>query len=121
MKRLFLIFGITIILLSIILYSKNKFLGIYDKYITIYFDLPIQQGYEWEYNIDNKKSLELHSNKNDKWKFKAIKNGNIKLTFEYKNKDDVKYKIIYDFKIKNKKIYWIEGEGYGMTYYPNPY
>jgi hypothetical protein len=37
------------------------------------------------------------------------------------NSEKCKYKIVYEFKIKNKKIYWTLGEGHGLYEFPNPY
>ena len=131
-KGLIIIFSITFVLLLFILfYDNDKYLGVYEKSMTIYYDTVITEGYEWVYSVDVDGIIEL-SNINIKdndddtlrneWVFLPLSNGNVRLVFEYKNdSEDVLYKIFYDLQVKDDKIYWIYGEGIGMMYYPNPY
>lgn len=116
--RYYIIFGITIVLLLFILFY-NPYLGVYSDSITIKYDFN-EENYYWEYNIDND-NLILDSNGDNYWKFIPNQNGNTKLEFIYKNDQDIKYRIIYSFKIRKNKIYWIDGEGYGLLDFPNPY
>ena len=116
--RYVLIFSITLILLLLILFY-NPYLGVYKDYINISLDDNIE-NYDWKYEIDND-NIELVESNDQLWKFKTNKNGITNLYFIYSNNDDVKYKIYYKLKIKNNKIYWLEGYGEGLLSYPNPF
>ena len=115
--RYILIFSITAILALFIMFY-NPYLGVYNDSITISFD-DLLDDYSWNYDIDND-SLELLSNSNNEWIFKASKNGTSNLFFRYMNDEDIKYEIYYKLKIKDNKIYWLEGYGKGLLDYPNP-
>ena len=116
--RYFIIFFTTLILLFVILFY-NPYLGKYDNYVNIKYDTS-EEGYIWNYSLDND-SLSIVEENDNHWKFKANKNGKVKLVFKYTNDQDEKYRIEYTFKVKNNKIYWIDGIGYGLLDYPNPY
>ena len=115
--RYYIIFGITFILVLIILFY-NPFLGIYKDNITIEYNYN-EDGYVWNYNISNKK-LVLDSSSDNKWVFKANKTGFCELDFNYTKEDKTMYHIYYKFFILGNKIFWIEGNGDGLLDYPNP-
>ena len=115
--RYYIIFGVTAVLLLIILFY-NPYLGVYENSITIDYNFN-DENYVWEYKASNN-NLVLSEQSENHWRFIPNKNGSIDLEFIYKNDQDVKYRIVYNFKIKNKKIYWINGEGYGLLDFPNP-
>ncbi len=116
--RYYIIFGITFILLLFILFY-NPYLGVYNDSISIKYEFN-DEDYHWEYKLNND-NLSLQESDKNYWKFIPNKNGKTTVTFFYKNDQSIKYKIIYSFKVKNKKIYWIDGEGYGLLDFPNPY
>lgn len=116
--RYFIIFGITLILVLIILFF-NPFLGTYNNTVTIEYSYN-DEGYSWDYNIDGE-SLIIKEFEGDKWIFKANKNGVSNITFKYSNEDDIKYEIKYKFRVFGKKILWIDGSGKGLLEFPNPY
>lgn len=116
--RYIIIFFVTIIL-SLFIMFYNPYLGVYKDNITISLDDSIE-GYEWKYEMDND-NLTLLKKDNKTWKFNINKNGISNLYFTYSNNEGIKYKIYYKFKIKNNKIYWLEGYGEGLLSYPNPY
>ena len=117
--RYIFIFATTIIIALLILFYPQKYLSKYEDEINIEYDYK-DEGYKWNYEINNDNII-LKENNNDKWTFIPNKNGKTTITFSYSKDDDVKYKIIYDLKIKGNKIYWLNGEGYGLLSYPNPY
>ena len=115
--RYYIIFGVTFILLLIILFY-NPYLGIYKDSISIEYNYD-NEGYSWNYSSDND-CLSLKENSDNKWIFVPNKDGKTKLIFKYSSKDNVKYKIEYLFRIKGNKIYWLDGTGYGLLDFPNP-
>ena len=117
--RFVIIFGVTLILSLLILFY-NPYLGVYKNTITIDYSDISDGSFSWSF-IKNNDCIELYNESENKWVFVPKNNGKSTLTFYYQNQSDVKYKIIYDFKIKNNKIYWLNGEGYGLLSYPNPY
>ena len=117
--RYILIFGTTLIITLLILFYPSKYLAKYENELNIEYDYK-DEGYEWNYEINNDNII-LKENNNDKWTFIPNKDGKSTITFTYSKEDNVKYKIIYDLKIKGNKIYWINGMGYGLLSYPNPY
>lgn len=116
--RYIIIFGITTIILLFILFY-NPYLGVYKDYINISFDNNID-NYEWNYEIDND-NIELVESDDQSWKFKANKDGISNLYYTYSDSKNIKYKIYYKLKVKNNKIYWLEGYGEGLLSYPNPF
>ena len=116
--RYYIIFGITLILLLIILFY-NPYLGVYKDKVTIEYDFD-QEGYYWKYEIDNN-NLILKEESENTWVFIPNKNGKTELKFYYTNGEDNKYTIFYTFKVRKNKIFWLNGEGYGLLSYPNPY
>ena len=116
--RYYIIFGITFVLLLFILFY-NPYLGVYNGSVTIEYSFD-DEDYIWSYEINND-SLVLADSTDNKWKFKPNKDGNVKLIYKYSNEDITKYTIEYEFKVKDNKIYWVDGVGYGLTDYPNPY
>ena len=115
-----LIFGITIILSLIIIFYPQQYLAKYDNEVNIEYNYN-DENYNWNYDIDND-NLILKNNTENKWTFIPNKNGTSKITFKYTNdKNETKYTIIYDFKVKNNKIYWTNGMGLGLQSFPNPY
>ena len=116
--RYYIIFGITIVLVLIILFF-NPFLGVYNKKVTIEYSFN-EEGYSWNYEIDGE-SLVLDQMDNDKWTFKTNKNGVSNIKFIYSDGENNKYEIYYKFRVFGKKILWIDGYGKGLLDYPNPY
>ncbi len=117
--RYILIFGITLILSLVIIFYPQNYLAKYKDEINIEYDYH-DNGYNWNYVSDNDNII-LKESTDNKWTFIPNKNGNSTVTFTYSKEDNVKYKIIYKFKIKGNKIYWLKGDGYGLQSYPNPY
>ena len=120
--RYIFIFGITTILsLFLIFYPKKEYLGIYKEKFYIEYDYKID-AHNWVYTINND-NLSIKNINENKWEFIPKKNGISILCFYYTDstKDKYKYKITYKFKIKDNKIYWLEGQGYGLLDFPNPY
>ena len=117
--RYYIIFGITIFLALIIMFYR-PYLGVYKNQITIEYN-ELTDDYYWDYSLDSDK-IRLKSSEKNKFIFVPVKNGNTTLIFYYKNSNsEEKYKIVYNLKIKNNKIYWTSGEGFGLLDYPNPY
>lgn len=116
--RYFIIFFITFILCLLILFY-NPYLGVYKDNMTIYLEDNVE-NFSWSYELNND-NIMLYNKDNNNWTFVPNKNGVTDLFFTYTNKDSVKYKIYYKLKIKNNKIYWLEGYGEGLLSYPNPY
>ena len=78
-------------------------------------------GYKNEIENDNE-NLKLVSEVGG-FTFKANHDGETNIIIYYLNTDDTsdyKYKFVYKFKVEKEKIYWLEGEGYGVAGYPNP-
>ena len=121
--RFYVIFGVTFILLGLIIFYDpySKYLGVYDGVVNIEYNYS-DEDYEWiyDYTGDNLKVEEINNNK---WSLSTIKDGICNITFYYLNEktNDIKYKIYYEFEIKDKKIFWINGEAKGLLDYPNPY
>ncbi len=115
--RYIIIFSITFILCMFIIFY-NPYLGVYDKSITIYLDDELE-NYDWNYKIDND-NLELSSFDTNNWTFTVNKNGISNLYFTYSDQDNIKYEIYYKLRVRNNKIYWLEGYGKGLLEYPNP-
>ena len=116
--RYFIIFLITFILLLLILFY-NPYLGVYKDYINISLEDSIE-NYDWSFETDND-NIKLVDSTDHSWKFKINKNGITNLNFIYSDSNNIKYQIFYKLKIKNNKIYWLEGYGKGLLSYPNPY
>ena len=116
--RYIVIFGVTIIMVLIILFY-NPYLGVYKDQITIEYSFD-EEGYHWEYNIDNN-NLILKESSENKWVFAPNGNGKTIVNYYYTNGHDNKYEIYYEFKVSNNMIYWLKGEGLGLLSYPNPY
>lgn len=117
--RYYIIFGITIILALIIMFYR-PFLYEYSNSVTIEYNFEDVEGYEWEYETNNNK-LSLVNHNNKKWEFKPNKNGKTKIVYYYKNKDDYKYKINYEFYVLGNMIFWLDGKAEGLLSFPNPY
>ena len=122
--RYYIIFGITIVLaLLIMFYNPNskKYLGIYKEDLTIEYNI-IEDGYVWNY-LSNSDIVSIEKISDTKWIVKPLKDGIVNVSFEFNNLEtnERKYQIDYEFKIKNNKIYWTSGTGYGLLDYPNPY
>ena len=116
--RYFIIFGITIVLVLIILFY-NPFLGVYKNTITIEYNYN-DEGYTWNYDLEGD-SLVLKEENDNKWVFKVNKNGITNITFVYSNEGDIKYEINYKLRVVGKHILWLDGLGKGLLEYPNPY
>lgn len=129
--RFIIIFGVTLLILLIMLFIDNKYLGIYTDNITIYYDNEENDEYSWYYTLNNNILKFNYANEKElddnlfrkEWNFSIVKDGKTQLIFEYKKdkSSDYKYKIVYNFNVKNNKIYWEYGEGFGLISYPNPY
>ena len=119
--RYYIIFGITFILLLIILFynPNSKYLGVYKDKITIEYNYD-DEGYSWSYENDND-NVEVETINNNKYILYPKKDGKYNITFKYSNEENNKYEIKYEFEIKDNKIYWLSGEGIGLLDYPNPY
>lgn len=119
MRNIIIIIVTFIILMFILFYYP--YLGVYENKITFEYDLK-EENYFWKYEIDND-ILKLNESSENKFTFLPKKSGKCNVTFEYVNKtnNESKYKIHYKFKVKNNKIYWLEGIGYGLLSFPNPY
>ena len=120
--RFYIMFGLTaIICLYILFFSPlTKYLSIYNDSMTIEYDMETKEGYSWIFELENE-NIKLKEYDDNKWIFVPNKNGKTVLTFYYKNEDDVLYEITYGLKIRGNKIIWINGEGKGLTSYPNTY
>ena len=116
--RYYIIFGITFILLLIILFY-NPFLGVYKNNVTIEYNFK-DEGYSWNYKVDGD-SLVIDQEEDNKWTFNIKKNGVTKITFNYSNGEKNKYEIYYKFRVIGKHILWTDGYGNGLLNYPNPY
>ena len=116
--RYIILFGITIILALFIMFY-NPYLGIYKDQVTIEYDFK-EENYTWKYDLSND-NLILKDSSENKWTFIPNKNGKITVNFYYTNDHENLYEIMYEFKVKNNKIYWLKGEGKGLLSYPNPY
>jgi len=118
--RYIIIFVTTLILLLFVLFY-NPYLGTYKDQLTIEYDFN-ESDYIWNYKSDCK-SMNINKINDNKWVLKAVSNGLCSVSFEYNNINDNsrKYLIKYIFKVKNNKIYWLDGEGTGLLNFPNPY
>ena len=116
--RYFIIFTITIILALFIAFYK-PYLYVYNDSVTIEYNYN-EPDYRWEYDINNN-NLSIKKVTDNKWILTPKSNGKTFISFKYVNNDDVKYTINYEFKVSNKKIYWINGEAKGLLNFPNPY
>lgn len=116
--RYFIIFTITIILALFIAFYK-PYLYVYNDSVTIDYNYN-EPDYRWEYDINNN-NLSIKKVTDNKWILTPKSNGKTFISFKYVNNDDVKYTINYEFKVSNKKIYWINGEAKGLLNFPNPY
>ena len=118
--KYFIIIIITLILLLFV-FVYNPYLGVYKNKVTIEYSFN-EDNYSWQYECDCD-SFKIEQINDEKWELSIKKNGTCNLIFNYVNYTDksIKYSIKYLFKIKKNKIYWIEGEGDGLLYYPNPY
>lgn len=115
-------FIVTLIITIYILFFSpiNKYLGVYNDKMIIYYDFDNVDGYEWSYTLNNDNII-LSDFQNSKWVFKPNKNGSVKLIFKYINNDnDTLYVITYDLKVRGNKIIWLNGEGVGLVNFPNP-
>lgn len=115
--RYYILFGVTAVI-SLFLIFYNPYLGVYEDRITIEYDTN-EEGYSWEYKKVGS-SLKEESISDNKWTFKVNKKGVTELWFTYNNDVETKYSIYYKFKVRGKKILWIEGYGEGLIDYPNP-
>jgi energy-coupling factor transporter transmembrane protein EcfT len=116
--RYFIIFGITLVLTLIILFS-NPFLGTYKNKMTIKYD-EVEEGYRWEYKSKGN-ALKIIKEKDNEWVFKPNKTGKYEITYYYKNEEGTKVTIYYKFRVFGKRIFWMEGNAKGVLNYPNPY
>lgn len=121
--RFKIMFGLTfLIVLTLLFYPNNQYLGKYKDTITIdYRDFKLSNDCEWNYELSND-NIKLLSKDENIWKYKYIKNG--KTTLNYYCSDDKGkniYKITYELKVKNNYIYWLKGDGKGMLDFPNLY
>lgn len=119
--RYYIIFGITFILLLIILFynPNSKYLGVYKDKITIEYNYD-DEGYSWSYEDDND-NVKVETINNNKYILYPKKDGKYNIAFKYSNEENNKYEIKYEFEINDNKIYWLSGEGTGLLDYPNPY
>ncbi|MGM9877762.1 MAG: hypothetical protein ACI33S_03840 [Bacilli bacterium] len=121
--RFYIIFGITFLLLGIIIFYNpySEYLGVYKDSVNIEYNFN-DEDYFWIYEIDND-NLNIKQIDTNKWSLSINKDGITNVIFYYFNDktNDTKYKINYEFKIKNNKIYWTQGEGKGLLDFPNPY
>lgn len=124
--RYYIIFGITFILLLIILFytPNDKYLGVYENIVNINLeDLKVSdEGYKWLYQKDD--SINVNIINNSSWKLSFSKDGKFKITYYYtqnENIEDAKYIIYYEFERNKNKIYWISGKAKGLLDFPNPY
>lgn len=125
MKRFYFIFGITAVLVLIILfYNPNaKYLGVYKESMTIEYDFEDIEGYDWFYDVTSD-IFDISATSGSKWKLLPKKDGVTTITFYYKQKEDSEdymYSILYDFEVEGKKIIWTKGVASGLLDYPNPY
>lgn len=121
--RYYIIFGVTFILLLIILFynPNDKYLGIYNNSVNIKLD-DFSDEYKWIYDKDD--SINIDQIDNFTWKLDFSNDGKSKITYYYTNtgkSDDAKYIIYYEFEKNKNKIYWISGEAKGLLDFPNPY
>ena len=116
--RYIVIFGITIILLLFIL-LYNPYLGVYKDSVTIEYEYS-EEGYKWSYDLDID-CLKVSSEEENKWVFVPNKNCTCNLIYTYSNGEKDMYEILYEFKVRGSKIYWLSGSGKGLLSYPNPY
>ncbi len=120
--RYIIIFGVTFLIAALLIFYPRKYLYKYDNAITVdYSTIEDTDAELWTYEMDN--DILKNTNYSDKkWVFEATGEGNVNLIFYYdKNEDKQKYKIEYKIKIKNKKIYWVEGKSLGLMDFPNLY
>lgn len=119
--RYYIIFGVTFVLLLIILFynPSSKYLGVYKDKITIEYNYD-DEGYSWSYEDDND-NVKVETINNNKYILYPKKDGKYNITFKYNKDENNKYEIKYEFEIKDNKIYWLSGEGIGLLDYPNPY
>lgn len=122
MKKIIIMFIITLIISSVIIfYNPNKkYLGVYKDNITIEYKI---NECSWLFELKNN-NLKLTENKKENvelWKFEINNEGNEELTFKCIKDEETIYIIYYEFEIKKNKIIWKQGEGKGLFDYPNPY
>ena len=119
--RYYIIFGITIVIVALLIFYPSKYLHIYKDQVTINYEVLEETDNElWTYDISND-NLVLDKQSNKKWTFKANKNGEVSIYFYYDKKDDTeRYMIEYKFKVKGNKIYWTYGNASGLLDFPNP-
>ena len=118
--RYIIIFGVTLIISILIIVYPRNYLKIYKDSVTIdYTTIKNADEGSWEYELSND-NLQLDKESNKVWKFTPNKNGEVKLIYKYLIGEESKYKIEYKFKVKNNKIYWLDGKGTGMFDFPNP-
>ena len=119
--RYFIIFGVTIVIVAIIIFYPRNYLHIYKDQVTInYEDLEETYSELWTFDISGD-NLVLDSQLDKKWIFKPNKNGEVTIFFYYDKKDDTeRYMIEYKFKVKGNKIYWTYGNASGLLDFPNP-
>lgn len=104
----------------IIIVFPGKYLATYKDVVTIKYDYD-DEGYFYKMENDNE-NLKLVSEVGG-FTFKANHDGETNIVIYYLNSDDTsdyKYKFVYKFRVEEDKIYWLEGEGYGVVGYPNP-
>ena len=125
MNRFVIIGAVTLLMLLIIIfYNPNKkYLNIYKDSITI--SNTVEDGYNWSYELSsNKLKIKdtIIEGESIKWNFTPESDGTVSITYTYKkeNEEEEIYKIKYDFKVVEEKIYWIKGESTGTVDFPNP-
>ena len=116
--RYFIIFGITAILVLIILFY-NPFLGTYNNDLTFDFSKNKDEC-KWNYIVDGD-SFKIDKDTKNIFKFKANKNGKSSIIFTCGDAEEVIHEVKYDFKVFAKQIFWLESNGTGLYNYPNPY
>ena len=86
MKRFYFIFGITAVLVLIILfYNPNaKYLGVYKESMTIEYDFEDIEGYDWFYDVTSD-IFDISATSGSKWKLLPKKDGVTTITFYSSN------------------------------------
>lgn len=122
--RFVVIFVLTIVgLVGIMFYEPKldeKLLSVFEDTVTIDYK-ELDESKNWTYEINND-SLKEVSHDDTSFVFESNNDGVSELVFYYqKNDDDYKYKVTYNFEVKNNKIYWREGKTEGLMNFPKVY
>jgi len=118
--------GLITLVLVILIFTYNpngKYLAVYNNKATISYN--IENGYNLTSEVTGD-ALKLDKKENDYnsiiWVLLPKTDGKsiIKYTYKKDNSDDIVYTVIYEFKVEDNKIYWVNGKAIGLLDFPDP-